>query len=66
MAPKRKAVAETVVSPVKKAAATRKRKVADAVVLPDDEETGKVEGFKTRNTRNYHNLGNFLIRLLKQ
>lgn len=65
MAPKRKAVAETVVSPVKKAAATRKRKVADAVVLPDDEETGK-EGNKTRNTRNYHNLGNFLIRLLKQ
>ena len=64
MAPKRKAVAETVVSPVKKAAATRKRKVADAVVLPDDEETGKEEGNK--NTRNYHNLGNFLIRLLKQ
>ena len=63
MAPKRKAVAETVVSPVKKAVGTRKRKVADAAEVPDEEEEKvKGKGNKSRNTRNnVADLGKFLI-----
>lgn len=53
MVSKRKATVEITVSPVKKAASNRKRKVVDIVEVPEEEEDIKVKGkgSKTRNTR---------------